>query len=99
MRWLGHERPGEHCHLSALLVAFTKEEYPKAGASSREEFSGFPIRSYTNQPAEIQRLARMWKLCMKQVNISSFSKSEQQRFRSDCAEAQSDLRLGCSQAQ
>ena len=50
--------------LGALLVALRKRV--PLGAS-REKFLGFPIRSYTNQPAELQRLARLLKLCMKQV--------------------------------
>ena len=52
-------------------------------ASGRRILSlGFPTGSCSSQSAQLQILARMSKLCMKQVKISYFEGSEKQRPRS-----------------
>ena len=45
------------------------------------------------KPAQLMRLARVLKLRLKQVEILFYAGSEQQRCRSDCADAQADLHL------
>ena len=50
----------------------------------------------SNQPAQLQRLARVLKLQLLQVEVLYYKGSEQQRRWSDCANAQADLHLCCS---
>ena len=58
--------------------------------------SGYPIREDSNPPAQLQRPARVLKFWIYQVYVLYCLKSEQQRCRSDCADAQADLHLCCS---
>ena len=65
-------------------------------ATSRENVSsGIFDHVHSNQPAQLQKLARILKLWIKQVYISYYLSSEQKCW-SDCADAQADLRLCCS---
>ena len=50
----------------------------------------------TNRPAQPQKLARVLKFQLKNLEILYYLSSEQQRRWSDCADAQADLRLCCS---
>ena len=66
-------------------------------ATSRENVSsGIFHQVHSNQPAQLQKLARILKLWIKQVQMSYYLNSEQQRCWSDCADAQADLHLCCS---
>ena len=56
----------------------------------------FLTRYDSNQPAHLQKLARILKLWIEQVYILYYLSSEQQRCWSDCADAQADLYLCCS---
>ena len=56
----------------------------------------FPSRPDTNRPAQPQRLARVLKFRLWNLEILYYPSSEQQRRWSDCADAQADLRLCCS---
>ena len=67
-------------------------------ASSRENLSsGFPTKRVSNRSPQLQRLARKLKFYLIRGKIWYFPKREQQRRRSDCADAQAGLRLCCSQ--
>ena len=54
---------------------------------------GFSTRSDSNQPAQLLKLAWIFKLCIYQAHISNYLSSEQQRCWSDCADAQADLHI------
>ena len=63
-------------------------------ATTRENVSsGIFDQIHSNQPVQLQKLARILKPWIKQVYISYFLSSEQQRCWSDCADAQADLHL------
>ena len=47
----------------------------------------------SNQSAQLQKLATVSKFCIKQVYVSYYLDSEQQRYWSDCVDAQADLRF------
>ena len=67
-------------------------------ASSQEKLSsGCPTKWVSNHAPQLQRLASELKFRVLQVYILYFSKSEQQRRWSDCADAQAGLRLCCTQ--
>ena len=55
------------------------------------------VTSYdSNRPAQLQKLARVLKFRLYQVEILYYPGCEQQRRWSDCMDAQADLRLCCS---
>ena len=56
----------------------------------------FPTRPDTNRPAQPQKLVRVLKFRLYDLEILYYLSSEQQRRWSDCADAQADLRLCCS---
>ena len=63
-------------------------------ASSRENLSsGFATRRDTNRPAQPQKLARVFKFRLQQVEVLNYPGSEQHRRWSDCADVQAYLRL------
>ena len=53
----------------------------------------FPTRPDTNRPAQPQKLSRVLKFQLYNLEILYCLSSEQQRRWSDCADAQADLRL------
>ena len=55
----------------------------------------FPTRPDTNRPAQPQKIARVLKIWLKNLEILYYLSSEEQRRWSDCADAQSELRLCC----
>ena len=55
-----------------------------------------PTRSDSNWPAQLQKLTRVLKFRLYNLEILYYLSSEQQRRWSDCTDAQSDLRLCCS---
>ena len=67
-------------------------------ASSQENLSsGFQAKPVSNQPPQLQWLARKLKFHLYQVYIRYFPKSEKQRRWSVFADAQAGLRLCCLQ--
>ena len=56
----------------------------------------FPTRLDTNEPAQPQKLFRVLKFWLQNLEILYDLSSEQQRRLSDCADAQADLHLCCS---
>ena len=48
----------------------------------------------SNQTAQLLNLIRVFVICMKKLCMLGYPKYAQPRFRSDCANAQSDLNLG-----
>ena len=56
----------------------------------------FPIRSDSNWPAQLQKLAWGFNFWLRKLETLHYLGSEQQRRWSDCANAQADLRLCCS---
>ena len=54
--------------------------YKVSGPQREDLFSGFPTMQDSNQPTQLQRLARMLKFCVEQVYQLSFPGSEQQRL-------------------
>ena len=55
----------------------------------------FPTWPDTNRPAQPQKLARVLKFQLQNLEILYYLSSEQQRRWSDCADVQADLRLCC----
>ena len=55
-----------------------------------------PTRPDINRPAQPQKLARVLKFRLQNLEILYYLSSEQQRRSSDCADAQADLCLCCS---
>ena len=55
----------------------------------------FPTRPDTNRPVQPQKLARVFKFLLYNLEILYYLSSEQQRRWSDCADAQADLRICC----
>ena len=53
---------------------------------------GFATRCDLNQSAQLMRLARVLKLQLQQVEVLYYLGSEQQRRRSDCADAQDEMK-------
>ena len=49
-----------------------------SGPQREDLFSGFPTMQDSNQPAQLQKLARMLKFCVEQVYQLCFPGSEQQ---------------------
>ena len=57
-----------------------------SGPQREDRFSGFPAMQDSNQPTQLQRLARMLKFCVEQVYQLYFPGSEQQSLWSDYAD-------------
>ena len=83
--------------LYCICIQLNNKNFPHNWATSCENvFSEIFDQIDSNQPAHLQKLARILKLWIYQVYIYFCLSREQQRCWSDCADAQADLHLCCS---
>ena len=80
--WWSYETAGN------VYIWATTRENVSSGVSNQ-------ARHKRNWSAQPQKLARFLKFRLKNLEISYYLSSEQQRRWSDCADAQADLRLCC----
>ena len=90
------------CHMCLMPYANNKgadqpvHPHFKNSVARKNLSLGFSTRYDSNQPAHLQKLARILKCWIQQVQALYYLGSGQQRHWSDCADAQADLPLCCS---